>query len=240
MATLQIDTHTAECVLTPRGQLSRAAACDLRSTLHKHLVECVDVLVDIGSLTIAAPEALHAFPAALADAGGWPFARLVLFGASAQAAGVLRAEGVASTVPVARDLAAARLLLNTRPDRITRRVELPEDPSAAAHARSTVGAACTDWGVTGRFPDARLVATELVTNAVTHARAASVLIIGLDRYGLHVAVRDGSTAGVRAIRAGGGRPGRGRGLHLVAELTRAWGVAAHPDGKTVWAVLPPR
>ena len=31
----------------------------------------------------------------------------------------------------------------------------------------------------------------------------------------------------------------GLGLRIVAELTAAWGVAAFPGGKTVWATLQP-
>jgi len=140
-------------------------------------------------------------------------------------------------VPATADLDAARPLPGTRPDRITRHCELPCDVAAAGQARAFVDSVCADWAVTGRILDATLITSELVTNAVTHARTASMLVLGLDQHGLHVAVRDECTQGANAIRTGRARQGDGRGLHLVAELSRAWGVAPHPDGKTVWAVL---
>jgi anti-sigma regulatory factor (Ser/Thr protein kinase) len=237
VATLLIESDGDECVLTAHGRLSWATVGDLSLTLHKHLHDCVDVLVDLGPLHVEEPATVHAFPAALAEAGGWPAARLVLFGADAPTTELLRAERVPLAVPMAHDLASARPLLVQRPERIARRHELPCDLSATAHARALVQSACTDWRVVGRFPDATLVATELVTNAVVHARTASVLSVSLDRHGLHVAVRDMSPHGAGAIRIGRDHPDDGRGLHLVSELTRAWGVTPHVDGKTVWAVL---
>lgn len=85
---------------------------------------------------------------------------------------------------------------------------------------------------------AALVATEFVTNAVQHAHTRSLLQLGVDRVGLHLAVRDFRRAHpdprprpVDVTRAGG------RGWHLVPLLAAAWGALDHPDGKTMWAQL---
>ncbi|MFP5371306.1 MAG: ATP-binding protein [Actinomycetes bacterium] len=240
MGGLRIETVSDERVLAPRGPLGTRTADDLRLVIHKQLVDWGDTLVDLAGLRVVEDAALHAFPTALAEAGGWPAARLVLFGADAATERVLHAQRIPPIVPLARDLATARPLLRQRPERLTRRHELPCDLSANAQARALVESACGDWGVAGRFPDATLVTTELVTNAVMHAAGTSVFIVSLDRHGLHVAVRDGSPSGTRAIRTGTDLSGAGRGLHLVAELSRAWGVAPHADGKTVWAVISTR
>ncbi|MGQ0573905.1 MAG: ATP-binding protein [Pseudonocardia sp.] len=234
MGTFHVDVAAGGRVLVPRGELSTTTAADLRAAVRARLLDRTDVLVDLGGLRVCTPEAVHAFSEALADAGGWPRARLVLFNADAVTTALLHAQRVPLLVPVAADLAAAGPRLAHRPDRVARRTVLPAGLPAPAHARTFVASACADWAVAGRFPDAPLVATELVSNAVVHGRRPFVLVVALDRHGLHVAVRDGSSTGVAAIRAD---PAGGRGLHLVSELTLAWGVTAHPDGKTVWSVL---
>ncbi|MGD9528024.1 MAG: ATP-binding protein [Pseudonocardia sp.] len=228
MAAIRIDTDVAERVLTPRGELAPDTADVLRTTVHAHLTAWVDVRVDLGALTVARPGLLHVFPLALADAGGWPTARLVLFGAREPTALMLRTQRIDEAVPVGPHRSGARPLLGRRPQRLCRRIGLAPD----ADVRALVDAACAAWSVAGRFPDAPLVVAELAANAAAHGGAPALLILSLDRRGLHVAVRDADPRGAADVRRRSGR-----GLDLVAELARAWGVAAHADGKTVWAVL---
>jgi hypothetical protein len=54
------------------------------------------------------------FPSVLAGAGGWPQARLVLFGPDAGLVRALAALRVSATVPVAPDEITARRLLDQR------------------------------------------------------------------------------------------------------------------------------
>jgi hypothetical protein len=81
------------------------------------------------------------FPSVLAEAGGWPLARLVLAGADPLTARILRASRVPLTVPLATTLAEARLLLDTRPPRVARDQEIPCHPKAPtlAHWANGVG-----------------------------------------------------------------------------------------------------
>ena len=72
-----------------------------------------------------------------------------------------------------------------------------------------------------------LLANELVTNAVVHARTDLRLRLELRGDGLHIAVRDGSPRLLRVVASDPHAPG-GRGLWLVEQLTRAWGSAATP------------
>ena len=82
-----------------------------------------------------------------------------------------------------------------------------------------------------------LLANELVTNAVVHARTDLRLRLELRGDWLHIAVRDGSPRLLRMVTANPEAEG-GRGLLVVEQLARAWGVHPHPDGgKVVWCTL---
>ncbi|MCE3556442.1 ATP-binding protein [Pseudonocardia sp. RS11V-5] len=90
-----------------------------------------------------------------------------------------------------------------------------------------------------RQVDAELMCTELVTNALEHARGPrTVRLDVVDNDQLTIAVDDADPATTilppyrRAPRSGT----RGRGLALVAALGR-WGITPHMSYKTVWATL---
>ena len=83
-----------------------------------------------------------------------------------------------------------------------------------------------------------LVADELVTNAAVHARTELRLRVELHGDRLHLAVRDGSPRLLRLVTIPHAGAEGGRGLWLVEQLARAWGVNRYPDGgKVVWCVL---
>jgi two-component sensor histidine kinase len=101
-----------------------------------------------------------------------------------------------------------------------------------------------------------LVLTELVTNAVEHARTPLTVTVGLlltsanagagDENGsggaralvLRIEVTDGSTLPPRPHPLNP-RAARGRGLQMVEALTTGWGHTLTATGKTVWAELAP-
>jgi hypothetical protein len=60
--------------------------------------------------------------------------------------------------------------------------------SSAVRARLLVGAACTDWQLDALRDDAMIVSSELVANAVLHARTECRLTVELDARGLTIAV----------------------------------------------------
>jgi anti-sigma regulatory factor (Ser/Thr protein kinase) len=101
---------------------------------------------------------------------------------------------------------------------------------------------CQYWQLT--LPDntlvdrAVLLASELVTNAVIHARTELRLRVELRGELLHLAVHDGSPRLLRLVPIPDPEAEGGRGLWLVEQLARAWGVNRHPDGgKVVWCTL---
>jgi hypothetical protein len=99
----------------------------------------------------------------------------------------------------------------------------------ARHARDITTDACLRWQLPHLAGPAALVASELVVNAVDHARTMMTLHVKRDARHLYVAVEDGSPT----------EPGkaRGHGLSLVESLSAFWGSTTHPGGKVVWAAL---
>lgn len=87
--------------------------------------------------------------------------------------------------------------------------------------------------------DAALLASELATNAVIHARTTFHVTIHLEPGAIRVEVQDGSTVTARRCRYSA-TSGTGRGLGMVEDLAEAWGIDEADDGKAVWFVLAPR
>ncbi|MEU8586059.1 ATP-binding protein [Streptomyces sp. NPDC048664] len=125
---------------------------------------------------------------------------------------------------------------DTRSSRLAHRAE------AAAHARRLVRSALGDWHIAGDDADSvLLVASELVTNALEHARPPLVLRLSRECAGLRVrvGVTDGGPATRRESWASSRAPGEhGRGLAIVEALAAARGTAGHPHGTTRWATVP--
>lgn len=84
---------------------------------------------------------------------------------------------------------------------------------------------------------AQLLASEVVTNAVLHARTPLLVSIELDTPRLRISVEDGS-AQLPLQRARPDDAVDGRGLLLVDSLASAWGCDPTDRGKRVWFELP--
>jgi DNA-binding NarL/FixJ family response regulator len=78
-----------------------------------------------------------------------------------------------------------------------------------------------------------LLVSELVTNAVLHARSAPRIEVHLDRGSVRVSVRDDDPHLPRQRVPDEERPG-GRGLHLVDTVASRWGADPSGPGKVVW------
>lgn len=117
---------------------------------------------------------------------------------------------------------------------------LAPDPSAVRRAREFVRDETAGFCRPEVVDAASAVVTELVTNALLHARTAVTVRIAAAGAGVRLEVEDrdpGGTVGPSAARAGDGRGVTGRGLLLVEALAERWGVTVDADGKTVWAEI---
>jgi anti-sigma regulatory factor (Ser/Thr protein kinase) len=79
-----------------------------------------------------------------------------------------------------------------------------------------------------------LIGSELVTNAVLHARTELTLTLELRDGRVRIGVEDRSRAPA-TLRHYQTDALTGRGLRVVAALSDSWGISAAADGKVVWA-----
>ncbi|MGV9914693.1 SpoIIE family protein phosphatase [Streptomyces tendae] len=129
----------------------------------------------------------------------------------------------------------ALLLARTRalPDTAVARWEFPADPAVVAQARDATTRQLTAWGIEESAFTAELVVSELVTNAVRYGGGpVGLRLIRGDA--LICEVTDSSNTQPRLRRARTTDEG-GRGLFLVAQLSRKWGCRYGANGKTIWA-----
>lgn len=116
-------------------------------------------------------------------------------------------------------------------------VTLPASAGSSARARRVVGDAASAWGLSADVADdAALVVTELVSNAVDHATGPVGLTVTRTTSGMRIDVSDRSSSlpQPRPVQVDSAR---GRGLIIVAALSRSWGAEPTSDGKVVWAEL---
>lgn len=122
----------------------------------------------------------------------------------------------------------------TTPERRT--VARTFEPSAESPrlARRFVGEALDDLGAQDASESAVLLVSELVTNAVLHARTdVDVVVAAHDDERVRVSVIDRNPS-MPAQRSFSPTAGSGRGLHLVESVASRWGIEAKEPGKEVW------
>jgi PAS domain S-box-containing protein len=130
---------------------------------------------------------------------------------------------------------AMLLLARTRvlgPERVAAWT-LPGAPESAAEARRLVRTVLGEWGMEEQSSGAELIASELVTNAVRYSSGPVELRLIRDST-LICEVSDPSGATPQLRHAETEDEG-GRGLYLVAQLSRRWGMRPLARGKTIWA-----
>jgi DNA-binding NarL/FixJ family response regulator len=114
------------------------------------------------------------------------------------------------------------------------RAALACDARSAREARALVADALDSWGMAHLTETATLLVSELVTNAVVHARSDVQVIVRLVPSGLRVEVFDASPA-VPVPRVAAPEDVSGRGLDFVDTMSTRWGVDHRgDDGKVVW------
>ena len=122
-------------------------------------------------------------------------------------------------------------------DEIARaQIDLPAQLASGWQARIFLSDRLAEWHLESVRDEAMLLTTELVTNAVIHARSAVSVTVrrGVER--LRVEVSD-TGGGALKIREPRGEAQTGRGLQLLEALASNWGTSAFEAGKLVWFEL---
>jgi DNA-directed RNA polymerase specialized sigma24 family protein/anti-sigma regulatory factor (Ser/Thr protein kinase) len=132
-----------------------------------------------------------------------------------------------------------RPVVSDRPRRPVGRIDHEErislDPVTASvpAARRFVESALGRWGTTEILGDVQLLASELVTNAVVHARTTIELVLTQRHDVVRLEVHD------RRVRVGPVTTvERGRGVQLIEGLAQQWGIVDDGSGRTVWLEIP--
>lgn len=130
------------------------------------------------------------------------------------------------------------LLLTQLPDAPLAAVttDLPAVPDSVPEGRAFLTKALTSWDCTTTADDARLLLSEILTNAVQHAQGPLGLHLCRTATELTVEVSDHSPH-LPQPRLAAEDDESGRGLILVRALADTWGVRPTDEGKTTWFTL---
>jgi len=117
-------------------------------------------------------------------------------------------------------------------------VVLPALPRSVAAARHAVGHLLEESeAVPGVVvEDILLLVSELVTNAVLHARTDTRVSASVEAGRVEVAVGDGDPRHAPFLAERGAMATNGRGVMLVDALASDWGIELHESSKVVWFV----
>lgn len=222
----------------------------LGATVAREIGRCLagsptSIVIDVAGVVDPAADSVPVWLSATqAAAAADPPARLVLCLPAASAlANRLGRVGAQRYLPVFGSPAAAReALTGSRPLTDVLRLRLPPSPDSPGVARNLVGDACQAWNLGALLHPGRAVLSELVANAVEHARTAMEVSLSRRGSALHLAVRDQSPTLPRIIELRPVEPGqpldeRGRGLRVVHADSVAWGAIPSVGGKMVWATV---
>lgn len=119
-------------------------------------------------------------------------------------------------------------------------VVLPGEVESVARARAFIVETLERWRASpASFEDAKLMVSEVVTNAVMYSDGNVQLCVRRQGDVARVEVHDESSAEANAGTLGDPNATRGWGLALVEALARSWGVEQiEDDGKIVWFEVP--
>jgi anti-sigma regulatory factor (Ser/Thr protein kinase) len=220
------------------GRLDYSNAIEAAVTLQGCLAEQpVQLVLDLAGVTEVTGDAVRPLAGVVGGARRWPGAKTAVGAAAPETGELVRAlarEGVEVHPSTEAAVAAGQRL--PVPPRVLQ--HLKPNREAPAAARELIAQTCREWGLDRWSRLTQLLASELVTNAVVHAR--TLMTVSLRRLGdtLEVAVRDGDPRLVARPQVGPeGLPvgAHGRGLLLLTTLADTWGCVPTSDGKVTWA-----
>ncbi len=115
-------------------------------------------------------------------------------------------------------------------------IEFECDQRMAAVARAFVAGRLVAWEADEGIDEALLVVSELVSNAVVHARTAVQVRVLYDGAAIRLEVRDENSR-LPALASCPVDATSGRGLALIGALSSSWGIELTGEGKVIWAQI---
>jgi anti-sigma regulatory factor (Ser/Thr protein kinase) len=111
----------------------------------------------------------------------------------------------------------------------------PAQRASVSAARQFVTDCLIEAGVTSVLDEARLLISELATNAIVHAATDFSVSVHISAGRVYVEVRDGDPTEIDLLanRMRPDEPG-GHGLRIVGRLAGDWGTRVEEHGKVVW------
>jgi hypothetical protein len=262
----EFEDHRIEYAVAPPSKQSRRPSADGPKRIRTHVVRGVVVLEVVGHLHDVIQGLDHAIQTSLAEGPRGVVCDLsaMLDDAHQDAVEVLATVGrhvrdwsaipvaVVCTDPQTRRtlgdhplgrqlivsaglLSAVSAVLDTESP-VVASLRLAPHPTAPRASRDFVTRTLLDWGLGRVIPSASLVVSELVTNSTMYAGTDIRLSVVWNQGALRLTVRDDSPR-LPHLRHST-LDLHGRGLTIVAGLSRAFGVLPTSDGgKVVWAVI---
>jgi anti-sigma regulatory factor (Ser/Thr protein kinase) len=244
------DDDGSVLLMAVRGSLARTLLLRARTMVHKCLADNpAGLIVDLTELDDPAGASAPLWLTArqTGEAMQPPVRLLLCLEPDTVLADRLHRLGARWFLPIFASVAQARTVLAGTPVLTDRsQLRLPPKPMSASMARMLVADACRAWALPHLLGAGQLVASELVTNAVAHARTELLVTVARRGCGLYLAVCDGNpNRPPRVAPTSAGAEGideHGRGLWIVQQVTSAWGAVPTHDGagKVVWASVQPR
>jgi anti-sigma regulatory factor (Ser/Thr protein kinase) len=245
---VESDVEGAVAILAVRGVWNRKLWRETSMALRKCFAEHpAALIVDLSALDDRGAESAPTWLTAQGVAAGMqpPVQLALCVSPDLVLADRLQRMGARRFLPVYAKVRQARVAIESRlplTDRLP--LSLAAVPESPGLARDLVASACRAWGLANLLMPARLVVSELVTNAVQHAGTGITVVVSRRGAGLHLAVADADRRLPRlpepaALRLGSPLDERGRGLLTVHAMATVWGAMPTADGKVVWATIRP-
>jgi len=234
---VEYDFETGLVTIRARGDLDILGASSLRTSILKWLAEHpLCVIIDLTKIELRDEIPLLVLPAMARRSDTAPI--LVIIDPATRTGRAID-KCLSHHIAVFKNEITAVAAAATAHPGSRRRLHLHllSELTSPARARDLVGQACKMWGLPQLAGAAQLIISELVTNAIRHARSDLEVTVALGEQYLHLHVRDRDPRIPRIFTADSPHPDHSRGMKLVDGLASGWGTTLRPYGKSVWATL---
>jgi hypothetical protein len=195
------------------------------------------VVCDLSAVLAGAdPAAIEVLATAGRHVRDWPGIPVAVASADPKVREALAAHPLGGQLIVAASLFSAVTAVLATPILDVERLRLAPHPTAPRASRDFVTRTLLDWRLGRAIPFATLVVSEIVVSSTIHAGTDIQVAVAWNLGALRLTVRDNGPALPYQRHSVPGL--HGRGLTVVAGLSRVFGMMPTADGgKVVWAVL---